>query len=393
MRTRFTRLFGLVLVLVTVLGLAVPAGAQHAVDQPVNETPQSWFVELASPPRADGTDAATLKREKDAFRAEARRKGVKFNERYAFDTLFNGFSVQADPSQLPALARVAGVKALYPVVELTRPVIADANEPEMATALAMTGADTTQSELGFTGRGIRVAVMDSGVDYDHPDLGGCFGPGCRVVTGYDFVGDAFNADPSSPAYSPTPAPDADPDDCGGHGTHVAGIIGASTAQAGGVRGVAPDVTFGAYRVFGCGGSTTADIMIAAMERALTDDMQILNMSIGSAFQWPQYPTATASDRLVNKGVVVVASIGNSGADGLYAAGAPGLGNKVIGVASFDNSHISALTFRLPDGRQVPYLPMSTTPEPPLSGTTPRSSTWAAAATPMPISAIPWARSR
>ncbi len=131
MRTRFTRLFGLVLVLVTVLGLAVPAGAQHAVDQPVNETPQSWFVELASPPRADGTDAATLKREKDAFRAEARRKGVKFNERYAFDTLFNGFSVQADPSQLPALARVAGVKALYPVVELTRP---NSASPAVASA-------------------------------------------------------------------------------------------------------------------------------------------------------------------------------------------------------------------------------------------------------------------
>ena len=52
-------------------------------------------------------------------------------------------------------------------------------------------------------------------------------------------------------------------------------------------------------------------MIAAMERALADDMQILNMSIGSSFQWPQYPTAAAADRLVNKGMVVVASIGNS----------------------------------------------------------------------------------
>ena len=78
-------------------------------------------------------------------------------------------------------------------------------------------------------------------------------------------------------------------------------------------------------------------MIAAMERALDDDMDVLNMSIGSAFNtWPQYPTAAASDTLVNAGVSVVASIGNSGANGLYSAGAPGVGKKVIGVASFDN---------------------------------------------------------
>jgi hypothetical protein len=52
----------------------------------------------------------------------------------------------------------------------------------------------------------------------HPDLGGCFGPGCRVATGWDFVGDAFNADPTSPSYNPVPVPDPDPDDCNGHGT-------------------------------------------------------------------------------------------------------------------------------------------------------------------------------
>jgi subtilisin family serine protease len=99
-----------------------------------------------------------------------------------------------------------------------------------------------------------------------------------VAYGYDFVGDAFTGEN-------TPVPDDDPDDCHGHGTHVAGIVGAS----GGIVGVAPDVTFGAYRVFGCTGYTWADIMIAAMEMALADGMDILNMSIGAAFTWPQYP--------------------------------------------------------------------------------------------------------
>ena len=145
---------------------------------------------------------------------------------------------------------------------------------------------------------------------------------------------------------------------------VSGIVGAN----GEVVGVAPEVTFHAYRVFGCEGSTTADIMLAAMERALADGSDILNMSIGSAFQtWPQYPTAVGADLLVANGMIVITSIGNSGANGAYSAGAPGVGNEVIGVASFDNSHVSALTFVTPAGRRVPYLEITETTDAPTSG--------------------------
>jgi subtilisin family serine protease len=152
-----------------------------------------------------------------------------------------------------------------------------------------------------------------------------------VVAGHDFVGETYNADPASPAYQPVPHPDDFPDDCNGHGTHVSGIVGANDATNG-LKGVAPGVTFGAYRVFGCEGSTESDIMLAAMEMALADGMDVLNMSIGSAFQWPQYPTAVAADRLVYKGMVVVASIGNTAQAG-YISRRSGLGQKVIGVAS------------------------------------------------------------
>lgn len=345
-------------------GVPVPPSGDEFVD----ETPTLWFVELASPPTADGTALSTVKAEQKAFRSNASKAGLKYQERFAFSTLWNGLSIQIAPSQMTKLWRIPGVKAIYPVETIAIPETSQSNEdPQLATALAMTGADIAQSELGYTGAGVKVAVMDTGIDYDHPDLGGCFGPGCRVVTGWDFVGDAFNADPSSPSYNPVPNPDPYPDDCNGHGTHVAGIVGANGA----VKGVAPDVTFGAYRVFGCEGSTTADIMLAAMERALADGMQVLNMSIGSAFQWPQYPTAQASDRLVNKGMVVVASIGNSGANGIYSAGAPGVGKKVIGVASFDNTHINALSFTVNppgDGRAIAYLTLATTEDPPTSGT-------------------------
>lgn len=329
----------------------------------VDETPTRWFVELSSPPSVEGTAEGVLKREKDAFRAAAKKAGLKFEERYAYDRLWNGLSISIARRDLAKLQRIEGVKSLYPVLEVPRPVAEPVADPQLFTALAMTGADIAQTELGFTGKGIKVAVMDTGIDYDHPDLGGCFGPNCRVATGWDFVGDAFNADPTSAGYNPNPTPDPDPDDCNGHGTHVAGIIGAN----GSVKGVAPDVTFGAYRVFGCEGSTLSDIMLAAMERALADGMQVLNMSIGSAFQWPQYPTAAASDRLVNAGMVVVASIGNNGANGLYSAGAPGVGQKVIGVASYDNSH-NYLPYFTVNEHKIGYIPMTFSPAVPTTGT-------------------------
>ncbi len=361
----------------------------------VNESQTLWFVEMPSPPTADGTSVSKVKAEKNAFRANAARAGLVFTERYAFDTLWNGLSIQIDPSQLAKLARIPGVNAIYPVEAVRIPESAPMADPELATALAMTGADVAQSELGYTGAGVRVAIMDTGVDYDHPDLGGggvnggTSFPTARVVAGWDFVGDAFNADPSSPSYNPVPTPDNNPDDCNGHGTHVAGITGASAAGAGGVTGVAPGVTFGAYRVFGCQGSTTADIMIAAMERALQDNMHVLNMSIGSAFQWPQYPTAQASDRLVNKGMVVVASIGNSGASGAYSAGAPGLGNKVIGVASFDNTHVALATFTIsPDNTQIGYGTAAAAPLPPSSGSFPMKRTGTATSTADACTALP-----
>ena len=80
----------------------------------------------------------------------------------------------------------------------------------------MTQVDKLRAE-GFTGKGIRIGVVDTGIDYKHPALGGCFGEGCLVSYGYDLVGDDYTG-------RNTPVPDNDPQDCAGHGTHVSGII-------------------------------------------------------------------------------------------------------------------------------------------------------------------------
>jgi minor extracellular serine protease Vpr len=379
--------FGWALALAALV-VAVPAAlggsaSTGSVPAAAAENTNLWFVEL------DGTPAS--------FRSKAKEAGIDYSERFAFTKLWNGVSIKVDGREINAVKQLSGVKAVYPVASVELDPIAN-DSPEMKTALAMTGADNAQTELGFSGQGIKVAVMDTGVDYDHADLGGdgvsrtnspVF-PTARVTHGHDFVGDDFNADSSSASYNPVTTPDPYPDDCNGHGTHVSGIVGASPAAEGGVLGVAPDVTFGSYRVFGCEGSTTADIMIAAMERAQADGMDILNMSIGSAFQtWPQYPTAAAADALVDEGMVVVASIGNSGASGVYSASAPGVGRNVIGVASFDNTHVELPTFTItPDGQQIGYANATAAPPAPTSGTLPMARTGTPTSTADGCSALP-----
>lgn len=377
--------------------LVGPAAASRGLTptQPVpsasgggNESPSAWFVELASPPAVKGTSAATLKAEHDAFKANAAAQGVKFTERYSFSTLWNGFSVTVPRSEAPELQTIPGVKAVYPVQPVSLPPepVSPGN-PQDANSNPMIGADVAQNELGYDGKGVKIAIMDSGVDYTLPELGGCFGPGCKVAKGWDFVGNDFDSNPADSTYNPVRQPDGDPAPCdpnvadaranlpgggesdAGHGTHVAGIAAADgRGRAGEVTGVAPGATIYAYRVFGCNGSTDDDTMIAAMERVLADGAQVLNMSIGSAFDtWPESPTAQAASNLAAAGVVVVASYGNSGANGLYSGGAPAVGSNVIGVASVDVTKATLAAFRV-GSDLYGYVRASGAPNPPTSGT-------------------------
>ena len=367
---RFLSGTGVCLLLATVI---LSAQNEQSVPTLDNEISGTWFVELASPPTVEGTALATLEREEESFHAAAASAGVVYSEGRHFRKLWNGLTVRASADDIPKLRALPGVQSVYPVVKITLGQIQEqpGEVADLVTALKMTGADIAQNELGLSGEGVTVAVIDSGIDYDHPDLGGCFGRRCRVEKGFDLVGDAFNADPASPGYNPTPNPDPFPDDCNGHGTHVAGIIGAN----GGIKGVAPRAKLHAYRVFGCAGATTADIILAAMEMALDDGADVLNISIGSAFQWPQYPTAKSADNLVKHGIVVVASIGNEAALGLYSASAPAVGRNVIGVASFDNTNTNLRAFTVsPDDTLIGYIDATGAPISPASASFPMTRT-------------------
>src|SRR5438445_380893 len=135
-------------------------------------------------------------------------------------------------------------------------------------------------------------------------------------------------------------------------------------------------------------------LATAIQMTGADRMDGLDMGIGPAVQWPSYPTAVAADRLVMKhGMVVVASIGNNGPNGLYSAGAPGLGANVIGVASFDN-----ISIRLPyftasgDDAKIGYFAATAAAAAPTPGSFPlaRTGTTASVAdacTPLPSGSL------
>lgn len=162
-------------------------------------------------------------------------------------------------------------------------------------------------KLGFTGKDVVISIIDSGIDYNHPALGGGFGKGFKVEGGWDFVGDKFN-----PTNLSTIVPDSDPMDCLGHGTHVAGIIASSDKD---LPGVAPNARLRVYKVFGCDDGTAEDIMAKAMLKAHEDGADIISASLGSNDGFPENVVAEIITKISANGTFVTGSAGNTGERG------------------------------------------------------------------------------
>ncbi|ADV68820.1 S8 family serine peptidase [Deinococcus maricopensis] len=337
------------------LAIALTACSQNTTPAPNASAPiggidvgtagihNAWIVELEGDPTA--LNAQSVRTQHAQFKQQLAQSGLRVQTTHEYNTLFNGFAIKASDTEVRRLSRLPGVLNVYPDVrvDLPKDTVGEVpSEPEMFSAVTMTGADIAQNEYGLTGKGVKVAIMDTGIDIDHPAFAG------RIIKQHDFVGDDFNGTTKTQRVE-----DEIADDCAGHGTHVAGIVGGND-PATGFKGVAPGVFFGSYRVFGCAGSTSSSIMIEAMERAYKDGMQVLNMSIGASFQWPDYPTGKVASRLVKQGMVVTVSAGNSGDKGQFASGAPSLGENVIAVANVANLKATVNAFKLQDGSSVYY---------------------------------------
>ncbi|KAI9506729.1 peptidase S8/S53 domain-containing protein [Coemansia spiralis] len=262
--------------------------------------------------------------------------GVDVGSRYS--SVFNGMAVTTKNKVNAAeLARINGVKRVWPVRYHKLQYSKSAVNGSYPTLLQQTGVAQTMQELGFNGTGVKIGIVDSGVDYNHPELGSCWKTsGCPWQFGKDFIGDKYDASSPAPILDPNPTPM----DCDGHGTHVSGIIAARGPL---VHGVAVGATLGMYRVFSCpvDGNvySSDDIILQGIEAAYQDGHNIISLSLGGG-TWPEDPLSVACARVVEKGIVVVAAIGNDGDNGLYTAGSPAVGEGVIGVGSVDNWNIT-----------------------------------------------------
>ena len=186
-------------------------------------------------------------------------------------------------------------------VELDGTVYAVGAELENAWGVKRIGSGTVH-DGGNKGAGVKIGIIDSGVDHGHQDLDGVY------AGGYDFVQD-----------------DADPDDVYGHGTHVAGTACAEDNGLG-VVGVAPGCALYSLRVLNDSGSGSWGTTIAAMDWAVLNGLQVVNLSLGSS-QDPGSTVKAAFDNAEAKGLVIVAAGGNSGTPS-------GKGNNVIYPAKY-----------------------------------------------------------
>ena len=241
-----------------------------------------------------------------------------------FESSFNGVALSAPPELIERIRALPYVTAVSPD---------DTVRALLAESVPLIRADSLRIATGATGHGVDVSVIDTGIDYTHPALGGCFGPDCRVCGGYDFVND-----------------DPDPRDDNGHGTHVAGIIGANGP---GVVGVAPGVRFHAYKVLAATGFGSSSDVIAAIDRSLdpdqnplTDDaVDVINLSLGSSGD-ANSPTSQAVDAAVRAGVVVAVAAGNGSR--YFRINAPGASRLAITVgASTKEDTVASFSSRGP----------------------------------------------
>ncbi|MFS0865455.1 S8 family serine peptidase [Fredinandcohnia sp. 179-A 10B2 NHS] len=246
-------------------------------------------------------------------------KSSKINREY--DHVFSGFSVELAANEIPALLAVPGVKAVYPSVtytvtgDETTLVAPEEFSPQMAASAPYIGANDVW-ETGITGKGITVAVIDTGADYTHPDLAHAFGD----YKGYDFVDND-----EDPQETPTGDPRGAKTD---HGTHVSGTVAAN----GQIKGVAPEANLLAYRVLGPGGSGTTENVIAGIEKAVQDGADVMNLSLGNSLNDPDYATSIALDWAMAEGVVAVTSNGNAGPAN-WTVGSPGTSRDAISVGA------------------------------------------------------------
>ncbi len=253
------------------------------------------------------------------------RKKSNFSSEYEitdkYYKVFNGVAMNCKRGLIGIIKNMSMVSHVYDDITLS---------VNLTKSVTQIRADIVRDSLGYTGKNVVVGILDTGIDYRHPALGGGFGPGYKVFGGYDFVNN-----------------DNDPMDDRGHGTHVAGIV---AADGDSIVGVAPGVKLLAVKVMDASGEGYISDIIKGMEYCIdpdgninTDDgVDILNMSFGEYTESPN-PLDSIVSYIDKSGVLCVASAGNRWDEATI--GTPGTAPEALTVGAcnrnFSKSYFSS----------------------------------------------------
>jgi uncharacterized repeat protein (TIGR01451 family) len=317
---------------------------------------------LANARAASKAKVALLGPRQQALSVALSAAPIKAQELYRLKRVINAVVVMAEPAKLGQIRALPGVK---------RARVMTLEVPVNATSVPFIGApqawgNTLGLPESLTGTGIRIGIIDSGIDYQHPMFGGSglladykandrvtihpgLFPTAKVVGGFDFAGDAYTG-------NNTPIPDPNPMDCLAHGSHVAGTAAGFGVKSDGTTytgpyspstpfsslrigpGVAPGALLYAIRIFGCGGSTglTPQGIEFAVDPDgdgdLSDHLDVINMSLGAPYGGLADTSAQAADAAAQVGVIVVSAQGNS-FDTYFIGGSPGSAARGIAAAA------------------------------------------------------------
>ena len=286
---------------------------------------------------------------------------------YRTQRAYNGIAVRVSPEKIAELAKLPGVKS---VRAMTRHFPTAFNDIDFLGGRAFWTKQTSERS-GYHGEGIKIAVIDTGLDYVHTNFGGPgtkaaysvsedkdpvpnpYYPTAKVPFGYDFAGDAYTSDND-------PHPDDNPMDTNGHGTACASVAAGFGVNFGGSTytgdynatapdigalkispGFAPGAQLIPLRVFGTNGGTflTTEAIDYAIDPNgdgdFNDHVDVISMSLGSQNGSPDDDSAVAASNAVGVGVAVICSAGNEG-DTYYITGSPGSATGAIATAASYN---------------------------------------------------------
>ncbi len=241
-----------------------------------------------------------------------------------FDEVYQGYSILMRGFSCRIQKR--NINKIQELVAVSSVLILPEYKLDLDTSVPVIKADQVwdmENDFGehIDGTGTKIGIIDSGLDYTNPDLGGGAGPGRKVIEAYDY---ADNLDVARDGQN--------------HGTHVAGICAAD----GKVKGVAPKANLVAFKVFSSEGRRTnvgANI-IKALEQALLSKCDVVNLSLGSIATDPGTDADSIYNNAVDAGMVICASSGNNGARAPgkgFPIGYPSSIESVISVAASDDS--------------------------------------------------------